>query len=63
MLSHGNYASMMEMLRSVGQIEDDEVIYLYLPLAHAFALLIQLGAFDLGATIAYFGGDTKQIVG
>jgi|HubBroStandDraft_3_1064219.scaffolds.fasta_scaffold29669_2 long-chain acyl-CoA synthetase len=62
-LSHGNYASMMAMLRSVGQIEDDEVIYLYLPLAHAFALLIQLGAFDLGATIAYFSGDTKQIVG
>ena len=62
-LSHGNYASMMQMLRSVGQIEDDEVIYLYLPLAHAFALLIQLGAFDLGATVAYFGGDTKQIVG
>jgi long-chain acyl-CoA synthetase len=53
----------MDMLRGVGQIEDDEVIYLYLPLAHAFALLIQLAAFDLGATIAYFGGDTKQIVG
>ncbi len=62
-LSHGNYSSMMDMIRRVGQIEDDEVIYLYLPLAHAFALLIQLSAFDLGATIAYFGGDTKQIVG
>jgi long-chain acyl-CoA synthetase len=62
-LSHGNYRSMMNMIREVGQIYDDEVIYLYLPLAHAFALLIQLGAFDLGATIAYFGGDTKQIVG
>ncbi len=62
-LSHGNYASMMRMLRSVGQIEDDEVVYLYLPLAHAFALLIQLATFDLGTTIAYFGGDTKQIVG
>ncbi|MGA7704183.1 MAG: long-chain fatty acid--CoA ligase [Solirubrobacteraceae bacterium] len=62
-LSHGNYAAMMDMLKAVGQIEDDEVIYLYLPLAHAFALLIQLGAFDQGATIAYFGGDTKQIVG
>jgi long-chain acyl-CoA synthetase len=62
-LSHGNYQSMMDMIRNVGQIEDDEVIYLYLPLAHAFALLIQLSAFDLGATIAYFGGDTKQIVG
>jgi long-chain acyl-CoA synthetase len=54
---------MMDMLRGVGQIEDDEVIYLYLPLAHAFALLIQLAAFDLGATLAYFGGDTKEIVG
>ncbi len=62
-LSHGNYAAMMDMLKEVGQIDDDEVIYLYLPLAHAFALLIQLAAFDLGATIAYFGGDTKQIVG
>jgi long-chain acyl-CoA synthetase len=62
-LSHGNYASMMQMLRGVGQIEDDEVVYLYLPLAHAFALLIQLATFDLGTTIAYFGGDTKQIVG
>ncbi len=61
-LSHGNYASMMDMLRDVGQIEDDEVVYLYLPLAHAFALLIQLATFDLGSTLAYFGGDTKQIV-
>jgi len=61
-LSHGNYWSMIDMIKQIGQIEDDEVIYLYLPLAHAFALLIQLASFDLGATIAYFGGDTKQIV-
>ncbi len=61
-LSHGNYRSMTNMIREVGQIEDDEVAYLFLPLAHAFALLIQLATFDLGTTIAYFGGDTKQIV-
>ena len=61
-LSHGNYRAIMDMVSDVGQIEDDEVIYLYLPLAHAFALLIQLASFDLGTTIAYFGGDTKQIV-
>jgi long-chain acyl-CoA synthetase len=61
-LSHGNYRSMMDMIKQIGQIEDDEVVYLYLPLAHAFALLIQLATFDLGTTIAYFGGDTKQIV-
>ena len=35
MLNHGNYAAMMNMIRDVGQIEADEVIYLYLPLAHS----------------------------
>jgi long-chain acyl-CoA synthetase len=61
-LSHGNYAAMMEMIREAGHIEEDEVVYLYLPLAHAYALLIQLAVFELGGTLAYFGGDTKQIV-
>ncbi len=61
-LTHGNYRAIMDMVAEVGQIESDEVIYLYLPLAHAYALLVQLAAFDLGTTIAYFGGDTKQIV-
>jgi long-chain acyl-CoA synthetase len=62
-LSHGNYAATVDMVRQIGQINEDEVTYLFLPLAHAFALLIQLGAFDRGSTIAYFGGDAKQIVG
>jgi long-chain acyl-CoA synthetase len=61
-LTHGNYRAIMDMVSDIGQIEGDEVIYLYLPLAHAYALLIQLASFDLGTTIAYFGGDTKQIV-
>jgi long-chain acyl-CoA synthetase len=61
-LSHGNYRETMDMLREVQQIKDDEVTYLFLPLAHALALLIQLGAFDRGTTLAYFGGDVKQIV-
>jgi long-chain acyl-CoA synthetase len=61
-LSHGNYRAIVDMIRERGQILDDEVIYLYLPLAHSFALLIQLASLDLGSTIAYFGGDTTQIV-
>jgi long-chain acyl-CoA synthetase len=61
-LSHRNYSAMMDMIRGVGHIEANEVIYLYLPLAHAYALLIQLAVFELGGTLAYFGGDTKQIV-
>jgi long-chain acyl-CoA synthetase len=62
-LSHGNYRATVDMVREVGQMHDDEVTYLFLPLAHALALLIQLGAFDRGSTIAFFGGDVKQIVG
>ena len=62
-LTHGNYRSIIDMVATAGEIQSDEVIYLYLPLAHSFALLIQLAVFDLGGTLAYFGGDTKQIVG
>jgi long-chain acyl-CoA synthetase len=62
-LSHGNYRAIVNMIGEVGQIGEDEVVYLYLPLAHSFALLVQLASFELGSTIAYFGGDTKQIVG
>jgi long-chain acyl-CoA synthetase len=61
-LSHGNYRAMIGMIGEAGSIEDDDVTYLYLPLAHSYALLIQLAVFDLGGTLAYFGGDTKQIV-
>jgi long-chain acyl-CoA synthetase len=62
-LTHGNYRAIMDMVRTIGQIREDDVTYLYLPLAHSYALLIQLIVFDLGTTLAYFGGDTKQIVG
>jgi long-chain acyl-CoA synthetase len=36
--------------------------YLYLPLAHVFAQLVQAMAFELGAPIAYWGGDPARIV-
>jgi long-chain acyl-CoA synthetase len=61
-LTHGNYRAIINMIADAGEIQGDEVIYLYLPLAHSYALLIQLAVFDLGGTLAYFSGDTKQIV-
>jgi long-chain acyl-CoA synthetase len=61
-LTHGNYRDVVTMLASAGAVQDDDVTYLFLPLAHAYALLIQLVNFDLGLTIAYYGGDTTQIV-
>jgi long-chain acyl-CoA synthetase len=63
-LTHGNYRDVLNMVEdpSVAVLSEDQVVYLFLPLAHAFALLIQLVSYDVGATIAYFGGDPKQIV-
>ncbi len=62
-LTHGNYRAIVDSVGERGLLEsDDDLTYLFLPLAHAFALLIQLASFDVGAPIAYFGGDTKQII-
>jgi long-chain acyl-CoA synthetase len=62
-LTHGNYRAILDACESIDLLtEGEDLTYLYLPLAHSFALLIQLLSIDLGVTIAYFGGDTKQIV-
>src|SRR3954468_10659834 len=61
-LSHANYRRTLDLCETLGVLRGEEEIYLFLPLAHAFALLIQLLAFDVGDTIAYWGGDPNQIV-
>ncbi len=61
-ISHGNYRSMLDMVNETAVIEEEDVSYLYLPLAHSFALLVQLGSFDLGATLAYWQGDPNKIM-
>src|SRR5215467_5138388 len=53
---------MLDMVSDTSVIEGEDVTYLYLPLAHSFALLIQLGSFDLGATIAYWECDPLKIL-
>ncbi len=61
-LSHGNCASVGVMVEEIEFINEGELTYLYLPLAHAFALTVQLASFDVGSGIVYFGGDPQQIV-
>ena len=61
-LSHGNYRDVLNMCETIDVVRSNESVDLFLPLAHAFALLIQLLTVDVGGTIAYFGGDPKQIV-
>src|SRR5215203_4121905 len=61
-ISHGNYRAMLAMVNGVSVIEDEDLAYLYLPLAHSFALLIQFGTFDLGTTLAYWERDPLKIL-
>ena len=48
--------------RTQDVLVENEVAYLFLPLAHAFARLIQLGSIDVGATIAYWETDPQKII-
>src|SRR5689334_21582262 len=50
------------MCEEMGVSEAGEPVYLFLPLAHSYALLIQLLGVDLGAPIIYWSGDQAQIV-
>jgi long-chain acyl-CoA synthetase len=61
-ITHGNYRAMLDMVNETSVVEQEDVSYLYLPLAHSFALLVQLGSFDLGATLAYWERDPLKIL-
>ncbi len=62
-LSHGNYRAVLDMVAARGIVSNpDDLIYLFLPLAHAFGLLLMLVGVDRGVAIAYWGGDTAQII-
>ena len=61
-ITHGNYRAMLDMINETSVVEQEDVTYLYLPLAHSFALLVQFGSFDLGATLAYWERDPLKIL-
>src|SRR5256885_7049787 len=61
-ISHGNYRAMIDMALSQSVLEAGRVTYLYLPLAHSFALLIQLLSFEVGGVLAYWERDPLKIL-
>jgi long-chain acyl-CoA synthetase len=61
-LTHANALSVSDKVRQLGIVAEGDTLYLYLPLAHVFALASLLGAYGMGATVVYFGGDTQQIL-
>ena len=62
LLSHANYRAITDAVVEQSVLQGGDCAYLFLPLAHAFAILIQFGALDLGVTLAYWSRDTQQII-
>jgi long-chain acyl-CoA synthetase len=62
LLSHSNYRAITDAVVAQSVIEEGDSTYLFLPLAHAFAILIQFATIELGAAIAYWSRDATKII-
>ena len=59
-LTHGNYRADCEAGEQVFEMEEDAVVFIFLPLAHALTRVTQMVALDVGATIAYWERDKEK---
>ena len=62
LLTHANYREITDATAAETPLEEGDTSYLFLPLAHAFAILIQFATFDLGVKLAYWSRDPAQII-
>jgi long-chain acyl-CoA synthetase len=61
-IDHANWRTMLDMVQEDGVLVQEEVTYLFLPLAHAFARLIELLSVDVGGTLVYWERDPNKII-
>jgi len=63
MLTHGNLCSDIDAtLERVEFVPANDVVYVFLPLAHVLTRIVQLVAVQAGAEMAYWRRDPKKIV-
>ncbi|MEA2192427.1 MAG: long-chain acyl-CoA synthetase [Solirubrobacteraceae bacterium] len=63
MLTHANLRAAIDGAKArVEFVPDDEVVYIFLPLAHVLTRLVQMTCLDAGAQLAYWHRDPKRIV-
>ncbi len=61
-LTHGNYRAVTSLVGALDVFGEHDCVYLFLPLAHALALVVQFLVLDVGATLAYWRKDSQKIV-
>jgi long-chain acyl-CoA synthetase len=64
MVTHGNWTSTIRMYEEQLELRagDPIVIFLFLPLAHALARIIQFVSLDVGGTLAYWSGSSSRLL-
>ena len=61
-LTNRGFAAARKSAADMGLMAQGDSVYLYLPLAHVFGQLVQAACMEVGATLAYWGGDANKIV-
>jgi long-chain acyl-CoA synthetase len=63
-LTHANCVATMRMYEEQlrDELQPGVVTFMFLPLAHSLARVVQLVTLDVGATLAFWGGDPKRLL-
>jgi long-chain acyl-CoA synthetase len=61
-LTHANCIATMSMYEGRLELHEGIVLFMFLPLAHVLARMVQFVALDLGATLAYWSRDPRLLL-
>jgi long-chain acyl-CoA synthetase len=61
-LTHRNCVATVRMYAGQVQFPPGSVIFMFLPLAHALARMVEFVALDAGVTLSYWGRDPKRLL-
>ncbi len=62
MLTHRNVLFTMEAYIDRVHLRPPATLFMFLPLAHALARVVQMVALDMGGTLAFWSGDSRKLV-
>jgi long-chain acyl-CoA synthetase len=61
-LTHANLLATIRMYEEQLELGPDAVFFMFLPLAHSLARMVQMVALDTGATLAFWQGNPKVLL-
>jgi long-chain acyl-CoA synthetase len=62
MLTHGNVLFSMRAYVDHISLRTPATLFMFLPLAHALARLVQMVSLEVGATLAFWSGDSRRLI-